>query len=180
MKRFLTLICILICSSAQAQKTPKNFLITDDGSVIWQKVYDTDCNLESLFTNVVNSGRLSDVITLNGMITAQLHNGNVNFKALGYSRGQVPMYIGTGNFSAFVTIQSKEGRYRVTFQDIIVTINRNIGLGERGEETHIEEYVLNKKKQFTSAFLYDAVNILDDYFNSLSTFESRTFINNEW
>ncbi len=180
MKRFLTLMAILICGTAFAQKDPRSFSVTDDNTVIWQKIFDTDKGIEELYEDVINSGKLMDVVLLNDKITAKLVKNSVNFKALGYNRGQVPMYIGTGDFSAFITIQVKDNRYRVTIQDIIVTINKNIGLGERGEDTHLEEYVLNKRGQFNSSFLYDAVRILEDYFTSLCVFESKSYINNEW
>ena len=131
---------------------------SENGCIYWQKIYESDVDLVSFLTN---SGKFSEININDGIISTWLMPSRVNLN--GRNNAEVPIYISQSNIAGFVRIQQKEGRYRVTI-DQIVFFNNNSSLGEIGEETSFETYALKRDGSFRPIFLSSAAEILDEAF----------------
>ena len=115
MKRIcLTLLLALIGLSARAQE---NFYI-DKGEIIWRRVFESAADLKTIETNFRAKGCFRDYNSYDGIITAELWGYRMFIEGTGYKRMSLPIYLPNGVFTAFVIVQVKEGRYRVTVRRI--------------------------------------------------------------
>ena len=121
MKRIcLALLLALVGLTARAQE---NFYI-DKGEIIWRRVFESAADLKTIETNFRAKGCFRDFNSYDGLITAELYGLRLNIEATGYKRMSLPIYLPNGVFSAFVIVQVKEGRYRVTLRRVGYSIDR--------------------------------------------------------
>ena len=117
MKRILFLLPILFISCfAMAQSAQDYGFSTEGVNVRWQKVFDSEAPFDSdrIIENLLSSGRCKNIQQVNGKIFCDLNIGRLVYEPLGYSRGRLPIYLTGGKFFAYIVIQIKEDRYRVT------------------------------------------------------------------
>lgn len=139
-KIIFILISITISIAAHAQS---NFAIAE-GKLVWQKVYETDKNLEDIADALFNTGKLQDIGIANERITCKITPCEIDIAGAGFSRGSVPMYFALNNLTAFVTIQAKDGRYRVTIERMNLIGNTTTGLSTVGDSTELDFYAIKK------------------------------------
>lgn len=142
MKR-LILICTAILLNLGAQAQEHNFL-AEDGKLFWQKVYEYNVTADDLASALHISGKVVEVSILGDIITCVIPCTPFPIKESGFSRGMVPMYISLNDFCAFVKIQMKPGRYRVTVSDIVLVANQDTSLSTTGERLDIETYAIKR------------------------------------
>lgn len=121
MKRLFFIIAVFllgVCAHAQ-----ENFYV-DGGEIIWRRVFNADTDLGTIERNFRSKGFFRDYNSGPGIITAELQGFKMNVEAAGYKRMSVPLYLPNGVFSAFVIVQVKEGRYRVTVRRITYHVDR--------------------------------------------------------
>lgn len=175
-KTLFVLICITISIAAQAQS---NFAIAD-GKLVWQKVYETDKNLEEIADALFNTGKLQDIGIANERITCKIIPCKIDISGAGFSRGTVPMYLVLNDFTAFVAIQAKEGRYRVTLERMDLIGNTNAGLSTVGDVTELDFYAI-KKGELTKAVTRYMEPIIGRQLDILfSLTESSILDNDNW
>ena len=115
MNRFLFLICLFIGSLgfASAQEKDAYYFSTQDGDVIWQKVYPTNLSTKEVFDAIKTSGNLFDITETDQVLTGNLVERVAEYSSLGYKRGNVPIFV-NHLLGGFVKVEMRDGRYRVT------------------------------------------------------------------
>ena len=167
---------LLLSATLNAQVN--NFSVSQEGKAYWQKVYDTSLEHNGLFNVIVNNGQFVDVMD-GDVITFRVARAKLDFKSLGFSRGAIPLYASGSDVSCFVTIQIKDGRYRVTADNIVLTENTTGGLMEEGTENPIETWAV-RNGEITKAFSKIPSQLYDKFFSSLFLLEGKSYINDEW
>lgn len=168
----LVLLLLLLASVSILHAQSYNFN-SEDNKAYWQMVYESDVDIVSLLTN---SGKFDQINNVNGTISSRLVPQQVDLN--GRRRGEVPMYLTLSNITAFVRIQQKEGRYRVTVDQINFIGNTTAGLSQQGEQTSLETYALKRDGTFKPMFLNSAAPILDEMFTAL--FSEQNNLDDEW
>lgn len=153
-------MALLLAQMALHAQT-NNFFV-ENGKIYWQRVYEQDADIEAMLTN---SGKFIDINTSNNIISATLKPGKVDIK--GRSAMSIPIYIRDGHVTGFVRIQQKEGKYRVTVDQIIFIDMVDSPLGQQGEETALEVYAVKKDGSIRPYFLSTASSIINEAFIDL-------------
>ena len=98
-----------------------NFIVVDGSDVAWQKVFVSDIgNIQDLqglfFWKGFQHCRILDDSTL---VCDYTWRGPIPVQKYGYKRAKMPVFLlNIDKFTARVVVQVKNGRYRVTFDDI--------------------------------------------------------------
>jgi hypothetical protein len=172
----IILSALLFYSTTFSQDTINNFKV-DNQQIIWQRVYDTKLNFKDLVTQIKTSG-LFETISIDSLeITGDLRQFNADYKGAGYSEMITPIYVARSHINAFVLLDFKEGKYRVTLKKIVLTQAYKDALSKQGEKTNLELYAI-KKEQFTNAFKKSPSVILNFTFNKL--FELKNAGESNW
>lgn len=156
MKRILFLVFLFLLGlTVQAQE---NFYV-DGGEIIWRRVFNADTDLGTIERNFRSKGCFKDFYSHNGIITAELQDFKMNIEAAGYKRMSLPIYLPNGYFSAFVIVQVKEGRYRVTVRRIAYHLDR---LGD----SMLSDVSLNDDGSIMDKFVGAPANVINyNFFN---------------
>ena len=142
MKKFTLLLLSFIATfAAQAQNT----LIIDNGNLIWQKIYYTSRTQSDIITSLRTSGKVANIDITDEVIVCNIPSTKFDYEAAGFKRGSTPMYLLGNDFTAFVRIQIKEDRYRVTVSDILLTTSIETPISKIGETTEIEFYAVKNE-----------------------------------
>ena len=174
---FLPIITLFFAVSSLYSQV-NNFGVTNNGKAYWQKVYNTDIPREDMLNNIINNGNFVD-INDGDVITFRIYRGKLDVTDYGYTRGSVPIYVTTYDVSCFVTVQIKDGKYRVTADNIILVRNVTNGLGKEGEEEPIETWAV-KRGQISNGFSKSPSEVYDAYFTNLFQFHKKTYLDDEW
>lgn len=179
MRKFI--LCILsltlfftFSTSAQTH----GFSVSDTGTIYWQRVYPIELTHDELMEIITNDGRFVD-INDGDVITFYLKRTPVDFKDLGYSRMDIPLYAAACDASCFVTIQQKEDKYRVTADNIILIENQTTRMFKEGEENHIEKWAV-KAGKIANGFSESASSLYNAFFTKMFFFQKKSYIDNEW
>lgn len=176
-KVFLVLMALFATATINAQTN--NFAVSDDGKLIWQRVFDSQASYQDIYNLVLNSGSFTDIVDNDGVITCRIPQTMVDFKSMGFSRGNIPIYVATNDFTGFATIQVKEGRYRVTVEKIVMICNEN-GLSKVGDETPLDTWGV-RRGNLTNGFLGNPSDIYNQFLTNLFTMKQKSFLeNDEW
>ena len=174
---FIALLCMFTATGVYAQTN--NFSVTEEGNLIWQKVFESQSSYEDIFNIILNSGSFTDILDNGGVITCRIPQSKVDYKSMGFSRGTVPIYVATYDFTGFATIQVKDGRYRVTVEKIVMICNEN-GLSKVGDESNLDTWAL-RRGNLTKGFSGTPSDIYNQFLTGLFTIKSKSFLeNDEW
>lgn len=178
-KQLLLLILFFSCSfNAISQKYETNF-IAENNKMIWQKVFSTDMDFDQLTSLVKESGVLETFEVEDSKIVGQSRLIEADYNGAGFGEMSTPMYISRSFFDAFCIIDFKEGRYRVTLKNIMLSQKYNDGLSKEGEKSTLESFgISNRKNEIKSPFLKTPSIILDYTFTNEFTFEA--LVNDDW
>lgn len=178
MKRFITLLCCLVCIQAYAQHS---FSITPERKVIWQKVYEAPINISEYHQWMFNSGQYHDIAMTDNTITCWLNESPIDYQKHGYDMmNDISMLVRDNNIKGFVTIQFKEGRYRVTIEQIQFIHRFDSRLYRKGEITYIEGPAINRKGVFGKMVEGNTLVVLDAVFSDIFEYKQSAHLNNEW
>lgn len=151
-----------------------NFEI-ENGQLIWQKVFDTDLTKEQFINEIKSSGQFDNIIENNENFTAEINQLSLDFKGYGISELSTPIYIARSYLKAFVLIEFKEQRYRVTLKSIKLVQKYEDALSKVGETTDIEIFALkNRNTEFKITFLNKSSKIMDFTFQKITNFTGVT------
>lgn len=172
MNRFILLLALLLsplCLSAQ-----RDAFEIDEGKVSWKRVYETQAEPEAVSRNLLETGYFHDVNTIDGMVTAELRGLRMDYKGAGYKRMSLPLYIVNNTYSGFVTVQFREGRYRVSVSRV-KCFNSHYG------ESDLETFALDKTRAaFDKKFLEAPAAIISYTFDSLLSKLDKNDNDDEW
>lgn len=163
MKRIILLLIFstAFVINAFSQESVNNFHI-EENSIIWQRVFEKSLNFEQLYTLVNDSGQFELLKKEENKITGELKQIDADFKRAGFTEMGIPMYIPRSSYSAFVIIDFKDGKYRVTIKKIVLTQKYDDPLSKQGEKTNLESFGLKRgKSEFTASFIKSPAQILD-------------------
>lgn len=175
-KIILAVVSALISLTMSAQTN--NFSVTDNGKLIWQKVFDTTMSADDIYTTLINDGRFVDIQNNGGAITCRIPNTTIDVTEYGYSRGSVAMYVVLYDLTGFATIQVKDGRYRVTVEDFTMVCNTN-GTSRIGDRTPLDTWAV-RGSALSKGFSKAPSAIYDAFLTEKFTLKPKSYINDEW
>lgn len=180
MKKLLIInLCFpFICMVSYAQDTTNNFQIVQ-GEIIWEKIYNTKLSFAEVSEHLKVSGLLDKIEIRENKVYGELKGLDADFKGAGFSEMTTPMYIARSRFTGFLTLEYKEGRYRVVLRKIVLIQKNSDSLSNQGEITSLESYGLNSKGQIANFFKKTPGFILDHTFSKKFDFNLSTN-NGEW
>ena len=168
----IALFAILLASSAILLAQNDSRFSTDGASVKWQNVYQTQLDSAGVVDGLLASGKFDGFVQTKDGFTCRILQHEVNWRGMGIKRGTLPMYMLGGELDAHATVQIREGRYRVTVDEIVFTDTVSGGLFVPGKRTRFEDYVLTRKGEFRDNFWRPgAAPVLD--FDLFSLFEIK-------
>ncbi len=127
---------------------------------------------EQLIGQIKISGQFENISENGESLTAEINQLSMDFKGYGISEMSTPMYISRSYVKAFVLIEFKDARYRVTLKNIKFVQKYEDALSKEGETTDIELYALKKRNTvFKSSFLKKPSKIMDFTFQKVTDFK---------
>ncbi len=156
----LTAILLLIGTTAWAQEKVNNFIV-NESSLQWQKVFTTDLTFQELSEELKNNGLFDRMELSKNTITGDSKILFANYQAAGFTNLETAAYVSDSYFKAFVVVEFKEGKYRVTLKDILLT-PKTYDSTKKVELNNLDYYALKTwKNVFTEAFKKAPSLILD-------------------
>lgn len=134
-----------ICLFGQHTKTQHDNFYLKERKIIWQKIYDTNKSLEE-----IENYFIKQPLTKNLKLVGSSLIGTSSLTKASSNKGYSWSYT---DFTMFITIDYKEGRYRVTLKDFkYKPIETSIGSGmfeisEQVSTTLSQSYLRNKKDE---------------------------------
>lgn len=171
------LICSLVLLSARIDAG--EFLV-NDGKLVWQGIFETNLEIGDLEKILVNTGMFTDIINTGDRITFWCKRAHLDPRDFGYSTGATPIYVSGNDISFFCTIQVKDGRYRATVDQFILTNNVTGGLLREGNTERIETYAVNGGDRLKSSFMKRPAELYDKFLTKLLTIKEAAYLSNEW
>ena len=154
----------------------QNFLF-ENGQIKWQKVYESDMTFAEIHTAVVVSNDYEDIQVLDNCIFATLKPVDYVPEDYGFEYWDSNTLLLNGALGPIaVRIDVKEGRYRVTATNILITDITSGGLLPLGYKSKLEDYALKRgapNKMMTEQF----GPVFEKFLTRKTTFKK---INDEW
>ena len=163
MKRIILLkiFMLIFAFNGLSQESIRNFQ-AEGNEIIWQRVFERALSFEQLYSLVNESGLFEKIEKGENKLTGELKPIDADFKGAGFTEMGIPMYIPRSFYNAFVIIDLKDEKYRVTIKRIVLTQKYDDPLTKQGEKTSLENYGLKRgKSEFSIAFMKSPSQILD-------------------
>lgn len=154
-----------------------NLKVQED-EIVWQKVYHKKLSAETIISHLQNSGKVADIAFCDDIISCNLIFTPFDYAAAGFKRSNIPMYLGLYDFSAFIRVQVKSDRYRVTVSNIVMVQNQDTSLGEMGEKEKIETFAI-KRGELSGQAIKFIDPVLTVQFDKIFNFESQV-LDEDW
>jgi hypothetical protein len=165
MKHILIALTFFTTLSLSAQKTTDHFVL-EKGKVSWAKVYETDKTKEEVITHFKSCGLFKLFRVEGGKILATMRPQSIDKDDLEVVGTLPPPLVIKTNFAGTVIIGLKDGKYRVTYKDILL-----VGNGEmikKGEKQKFEKHFVTKDgNSYRSFFTKKPQKIYNLRFNQL-------------
>ena len=171
MKRF-ALFAILLAFSATLFAQDGSRFSTDGASVTWQQVFQTPLDSAGVAGGLIASGHFDNVVVTKDGFTCRIVPHMADYMGAGVKRGLVSMYLVSADMEGRAVVQIREGRYRVTVDEIVFTTNISGGIFTPGTRTKLETYALNGSGQFRRNFWNAGSSPIIDY-DLFSLFELK-------
>lgn len=122
MKTYLIAVCVILPLLTSAQATSYGNFKVADQEIIYQKIFAHDSvTTEKLEKYYAALPYVSGVINSGSELSFSINDVVVDYKKFQFSQVSVPAIIQTGKYSGKVSIDVKDGRYRVTLRNIQMT-----------------------------------------------------------
>ncbi|HCE54390.1 MAG TPA: hypothetical protein DER05_05025 [Lutibacter sp.] len=155
-----------------------NFKIDTNEELIWQKVYESNMTLEELqqyFTN--------ESFTANIKLIDDKFSGQSNGKKLGASKTSQWKTMGANLFfDAYIIVDFKEGRYRVTLTDMKFSAVQKYNLWMGGTQnlgTTFEDFFVRKGRIWQKKVVENSLTLYDKEFDDVFTLKEN-IIKEDW
>ena len=173
MKNIILRLTVFITPLIASGQVVNNFNV-QDGTLIWQKIYETNLSTEDLNSYFSDSGLFGDLKSTDKAISGEIKLIDADFKGAGYKEMTTPIYISRSHFTGFLKIEFKDQKYRVTVKNIKMIQKYSDPLSEKGEIESIETFAVNKKGELKYKFNKAPSKILDYTFLNLFTVKKAT------
>jgi hypothetical protein len=121
MKKLFYLLLFLLPAMAEAQTTEYGSFKILNTEIIYQRVFTADSvTLQKLADYLSGAQNVTNVSTANGVLTADLGELVVDFKKFQFTQVATPPIIQTGKFSGKISAETKDGRYRITVNKLVM------------------------------------------------------------
>lgn len=111
--------------------------------VVYQKIFERpSVTLEELDSLLKTSAGVGDVTVSGGTLSAKLTDLVVDYRKFKFPQVSTPPIIQTGRFSGILTAEAKDGRYRITLEQI--TMKGDIGYKNIPEPEPMTNYATIK------------------------------------
>lgn len=136
----IAMLAVLLAFSFVAKA--QNFYIEND-ELVWQMVYNEDTPINDIYKKMIISCDFASVEKIDSnTFFGVMRPFDFDYKKHGYARMQTPLYFLNYDIGpAYVIVECKEKRYRVTVQGICLT-NVSSNFSPRGTKEAIEDYAL--------------------------------------
>jgi hypothetical protein len=140
---------MVLALPAMAQSSSYGDFRIFENKVIYQHVFDCSAmTLEQLNSVLRSTPGVTNVGVKDGAITATLTDFVVDYKKFKFPQISTPPIIQTGRFGGRLTAQVRDGRYRITLEEI--TMKGNIGYKNIPEPEPMTEYATIKSATLLS------------------------------
>jgi hypothetical protein len=173
--RIILILLTFFCINTYSQELEfENFKI-EEGTFLWQKIYETELSNEDLINSIKTSGIIKEIQNMENSLTGIIENLNLDYKGFGKSEMNTAMYISRSYFKSFVLIEFKEGKYRITLKEMKLVQKYSDGLSEEGEISELRNFaVKNSKSKFKKSFKKAPAGILNFTFDKVFKFKKKS------
>lgn len=180
MRKYIVFLCatfILLPSLLLSQSNEiGDFKINDEDKIVWQVIFDTNLDFNQICKAVENKGILQYEIKDNYIIGKVI---NYNMNLFGTSRMSAPFIITLNTYSFDYRIDYKDGRYRVTVRNFILTTKEaNPLFGPIGTISMLEDILKKRRKPEFVSTATDALILIDKNLETIFSFKQDT--NDDW
>ncbi len=169
MKYIIIVLISTITLDLNAQGTDDHFVL-EEGKVSWQKVYETKKTKNELIAHFKNSGLFKLFRVEEGKIIATMRPQEIDKDEHEIAGTLPPPLLIKTKFAGSVIIGLKEGKYRVTFKNILLVGNGE--LIKKGEKQKFETHFVTKDgNSFRISFNKKPKTIYNLRFNQLFLLE---------
>jgi hypothetical protein len=161
----------------------KDNFIAKNNKVSWQKIYETNYSPEQILAKLKTVSYFYDISNNDNTITLKFKDLKVKYRDMGYSPGNMSMYIGNGVFIGGVTIDLKEGKYRVTVNNIMYDFSylSIATMSDVQTRNNLEEVALKRgSNEFKNGFLKRDSEVLNYTFNDIFDISKYTKTDDNW
>jgi hypothetical protein len=138
-----------------------------DNSVTWQKVFESELSIKDMKSKAKSLPIINKVISEDeNSLTIDCKRIDHDYRALGGTEMNTTIWVSRKSSIGNVVFQFKEGRYRVTFTNIILeqeyTVNAGMLTEKEGEQDPLAIYALKRNRSdWTGVFKNKDYKILD-------------------
>lgn len=157
----LTATLLLISTLSWAQEKVNNFIVSESG-LQWQKVFTTDLTFQELTEELKSNGLFDRMELGKNTLTGDSKILFANYQAAGFTNLETAAYVSDSYFKAFVVVEFKEGKYRVTLKDILLT-PRTYDSTKKVELNNLDYYALKTWKNVFTEVFKKAPSLILDY-----------------
>lgn len=141
--RILFAVALFLPGLALAQPTSYGDFRIVNTEVVYQKIFERpSVTVEELDSLLKTSAGVSEVTVSEGSLSAKLTDLVVDYRKFKFPQVSTPPIIQTGRFSGILTAEAKDGRYRITLEQI--TMKGDIGYKSIPEPEPMTNYATIK------------------------------------
>lgn len=166
------MFAILLAFSANLFAQEETRFSTDGAAIVWRNVYQTPLDSADVVDALLGSGRIDGVTITRDGFSCRIIPHEVDYRGAGMKRGLVSMYLLGCDMEGRAVVQIREGRYRVTVDEIVFTSTLETPLSKIGEKTTLEFYALDGRGDFRGSFWKKGSSPVLDY-DLFSIFEIK-------
>ena len=164
------LLSILLCSVfgwTGAQELTLEDFSYKDNSVTWQKVFKSELSMEDMKSRAKMLPIINEIISEDdSSLIIDCKRIDHDFRALGGTEMNTTMWVSRKSSIGNVVFQFREGRYRVTFTNIILeqkyAVNAGMLTEKEGDQAPLADYALkNNRSNWRRLFKNKDYKILD-------------------
>lgn len=127
--RIFFVLALVLPLTSMAQTTSYGDFRIVNSAIVYQRIFDrSSVTLAELDSLLKTSQGIGNVTVSDGSLSATLTDFIVDYKKFEFPQVSTPPIIQTGRFSGKITAEVKDGRYRITFENI--TMKGDIGYKE--------------------------------------------------
>ena len=176
-----TFICVLLLIALPAisqnkegiQDSTYNFRYSE-GSVYWQRVFETKLSFDQLMGKIKDSDLLNNIDIRENKIRGNLNHIVMDYKGAGYTLMTMPIYLRSSEPNCFISIDFKDGAYRVTATNIVMIWKETDPLFKKDKRINIEDFAIKTNKtKFKETFKQKGGDIFDYTFDKLFRFKDQ-------
>lgn len=155
-----------------SEPTTHNFLI-ENNKLIWQKVFDTKLDFESLVSQLKIAGVIENIEVSESRITGDLRRLNIDYRGAGFKSANVSMIALGCDLLGYVVVDFKEYKYRITIKNIKYIWNQSTPIAKIDQLTEMDEMAIRKGEFKKSFFNVNQASVIDYSFINAFSFSTE-------